>query len=244
MRNCNVFYRLGNNNENKTTELLVNLMQARFVRNLILEKCGLDPDIVSSLEFEHFTSQYYDAEAGRPDIVIENNKYCIWIENKIYTWTPLQGTQISSYLKALQDNARENKKTCFLVYLIPKGYQHERELKEAKEKNPNEKLCIIIHEWESLLENLNQHQVGTWNPIIDHAIKYLSDIILKKEIGYEFTKEEIVIMMSPKQLHAAVKARFTLEKILTTILESGEILESSPRLSHSDWEGFNTSNSN
>ncbi len=232
MRKKNVIFRLGQDNENEATELLVNLMQPRYLRTAILSELGLDEDS-GSFEFADIDTQV-TYEEGRPDIVIENYELCVWIEVKINRRTGFTENQKKLYLKRLGEISA-NKKV-YLILLLPSGYEINEELKTSLSR-PG--VNTLFAYWEDILGRLAKEEVTTWNPVLAQAIDYLSDRIIEKSIEASFSIKEVILMLNPETMFNTITFIEKLANIIGWETEECIPLCSAMALSASSWSGIN-----
>jgi len=212
--NENIFHRVSKGNEDSSTELIVNLMQIKYIRDIILEFMGIEPDIYKEINSNCITTQCSIENIGRPDIVISNNECLIYIENKIRSNTTLQDSQTTTYVDKLIASKQKLRK---LIFLIPENYTHRQEIDEIQ--NPDYRIMVT---WENLLTELYNRQIQKWNHVVEHALSHLSEIILQKDIEIKLTIEEVALMMNGKDLKVAnglfLKIRALIEKIDSEII--------------------------
>lgn len=183
-------------NENDVTELLVNLMQQKFFRDICLRWFLKDSiscprtieSIVQDTEAYDITTQYWskdtdkdtdiDKDKGIPDIRIQNSsienvKCSMLIENKIHVGTELTDHQKKGdYCDLIDSNA--NYKVCF--FLIPRYYQFEWQIKQIPEKN-HQSVEIVIVYWDDFLAYLNKQQVGEISYVYKDALEQMQNVI-------------------------------------------------------------------
>jgi len=81
-RERNILYKVAVSNENTITEVFVNLLRWKFVRDILLKSIGLG-EYIDLIDYEDISTQVTIIQQKRVDIVIENNDLVIYIENKI-----------------------------------------------------------------------------------------------------------------------------------------------------------------
>jgi hypothetical protein len=189
-REENLFYKLTSDNENATTELLCNLCKFDIYREYILNKLKLDNNLIS---YNDIDTQYkIPGKRKKPDIVIENIKMKIFIENKVSKYRRIELSQLNTYPEHL--NEIKNKKVK-LIFLIPNGYKYEYKIKDVKKKY---KFIAIIY-WDDLLEDLRYKNKIICSEILTESISFFEKILnTMQEI--QFDQEEINLMSNIKKL--------------------------------------------
>lgn len=191
-----IFDGVSRNNEDSTSELLKNLMNVTYIRNLICSFLGINEEICKTIKSDDINTQVSFEEIGRPDLLIETTNGVIFIENKIHEETQLQSTQTTTYLEKINNYSQPYKK---MIYLIPKEYNHKKELEDIVKQY---KICSI-KEWDSLLSFLYAQEIDKWNSIAEESLKHLSNLILKKDVILKLTREELIMMLDPKEIAIA-----------------------------------------
>jgi len=209
----NIFSGVSRNNEDATTELLANLMEVKYVRDLILDGLGVGREISSQIKKEDIATQVNYAEDGKPDIVIENSDTLLLIENKIRIETDLQPTQISTYLERLRSSKKKNKK---MIYIVPEGYSHLDDIRKVPQIGVD---CSIVH-WEPFMQGLYANDLHKWSEIVSQSLGHLSDLILRKEISTTLSREELIVMFNPKDLIAANGLLIKMRDFISSVLKS------------------------
>lgn len=206
----NIFHKISKKNEDSTTELLVTIMTAGYVKNIVLETMGVDKDISKIIQPNQIVTQNNIENIGRPDIVIENTKVKIFIENKIRRNTSLQNTQTTTYLEELK---KSNKDYIKMIYLIPSEYEHIDKIVSATNEN---NICSIVT-WDQILNELYENNISKWNPVLDESLEHLSELILKREAGINLTIEEVAMIFNPKDLINANSLFIKTKKLINKI---------------------------
>jgi len=196
-RDNNCFYKVADKDENTVTELLVNLMNKKYIRDLLLETLNVNRDVIQKIKYEDITTQYTIKNGKRPDIVISNNETLIFIENKIYSNTDLQQSQFENeYPEVLINSQKKNRK---LIFIIPRSYTHIIEIKNSKNEF-KDYLDIEIIYWENLLGALINADIAKDNPLINHMIQFIYDTIGLNVSTKSFNRGEVVYMYDIKTL--------------------------------------------
>lgn len=203
-----IFYRMTCENEDATSELLVNLMREKYLRDIVLrwflknlcnsEKTENIQVILDKIHASDIKTQE-SSEYGRPDIVIETSENYFIIENKIRTRTDLQNNQIENYKKLLQKKSRARNA---LFFLVPKGYVHEQELKNLKESEPE---LVFVCYWNDLLEYLYEQEIAKTSPVVAESLEYLKNTIdtLNQDAFETILKPyEVAMLYSPKEIYS------------------------------------------
>ena len=190
MREENIFYRLTSDNEDATTELLCNLCRFEEFKKVIFDTLNINNDHFS---YNDINTQYVIPRKNkRPDIIIENMKTKIFIENKIFKHRRLGKSQLTEYPKYLKSI---NDKEIKLIYLVPKGYKYYDSIINAKQLFN----FISITYWDDLLENMQEKNQILKSELLTESIVFFKKILNTiPEINY--TGEEIKIMTDLKQL--------------------------------------------
>lgn len=183
MREHSIFYRLTSEDENTTTELLCNLCKNEERRNIILDTLGLKE---LPIEFDDIqTQQSIPNERKIPDLVIENDKIKIFVENKIDVNYKLKISQTRVYPKELL----KSQKIIKLIYLVPKGYKDIETIEKLKQKYD----FILLVYWEDLIKKLEEFNKDKGSEIISESI-----LLLNKILGtipkVNFTMEDLLFM--------------------------------------------------
>lgn len=210
--------------EDTVTELLVNLMGYKYLRDFILDfllKESSDfkdknfKDKIRSIAPKDIDTQkvfpgYGENEGNAtPDIVIENENVFIMIENKVNSYTEVQSSQLNGYIRLLDDKRTQKSKNCEYIFLIPDDYTHKQEIEnkinEREEKN------IKIKEWHDLLDELYKNDFVEDNPVVENIVKYfishidLNDFRIPRkksiyEIAWNYEKEMTEIQNAKKTI--------------------------------------------
>ena len=108
---------------------------------------------------------------GRMDILVENHKYFLIIENKVHNPTEAQETQTTSYFDLMKQKENEGKKT-YICYLINNGHP-TGEFEPAVKKHGNAK----IDYWNDLVSYLYEDSDAAEKRNIEYFILYSKDEI-------------------------------------------------------------------
>ncbi|HMR68545.1 MAG TPA: hypothetical protein PKE64_31435 [Anaerolineae bacterium] len=195
-RETNLYHNLVTN-EDKLTELLANLLQFPAVKQtfteLLVKKLNWP-----GLSFQHrnVNTQKNLAGLGRPDLVIESDSTCIFIECKINDYRPLTPNQPVGYLQYLDTQAD---KQCALIFLVPFYYEHEALIRTRAAANSKTQLEIIY--WNELQEHLERSELAGQNVAVEHFVALLQAWFEIKPI--RFSEEEMELLQNkayPAQL--------------------------------------------
>jgi len=177
MQKINLFD--GLENENNVSTLLVNLikkyptLENKWKKFLKINNIDL---IETEIPLKRKKQEY-----GRIDIHIENNSNEILIENKVWRYRELTDNQPSNYIKYIEDE--EDKKDSKLIFLIPKHYHHENELKDKK---------LSIRYWEDFIVDLKKDDFHKMNIFIEEFVEFMENIL---SISYiHLTKSEKILL--------------------------------------------------
>ncbi|MCQ2248386.1 MAG: hypothetical protein MJZ50_05175 [Treponema sp.] len=183
--------------ENTTTELLFNIMQKKYVRQLVVKFFCPDmtEDVIKNISKEDLITQDFSRqEYGHPDFVIRNNDCNIIIENKIRYSTKLTDHEKNDYINFL-DGTRKYER---LIFLIPDGYD-ESEINKIKSKYTDKANSLSIKFWSDFFGYVEDYELAKDNPIIKQSIEFLFDSIDRQYItDTKFTKDEACMLLSPK----------------------------------------------
>ena len=236
-----IFYYLTDENENACTQLLSNMMKTKYIRDIILRflcKNGINEDILNSIEDKHIATQTSFSENGRPDIVIQNNKCCIYIENKILTRTGLTDNQPNGYFSELKKQFAELKE---LIFLLPDGYGHERELdNKIKNLENDAKLNYIVitkRKWSDLCNVLSKAQIDSKSSVFKECLNYIRETVQTQSSESSIlTSSETSLLFQSEKI---IKIYNFLEKVKHTSFKAIESIKASHSISSEITEQFN-----
>lgn len=219
-----IFRGLTHENENSVTELLVNMMRIdedvkKKILEALLEKTKIQAidinngDISTQVQFSEKEKCYI------PDIIIQNDKYFVVIENKITRERDLEETQRSIYLKLIQDKKNQNIKSAY-IFLVPKGSVSDIAAKKLRDSQ-QDKLIFICH-WSDLLDKLGKVE----NQIIQQCVNYIKSLVFSNEVE----KNLLGKLDNPSCIRSLFekKNKFmdTAKSILTNIFDSSFAIDS------------------
>lgn len=194
-RFSNIFYNVTQENEDTTSELLCNIFRTKYVRDLSLKFLGIPLKTLNAITLDNISTRKSIDGIGIPDIIIENEETCFFIENKIHISTNLQGSQITTYPEYIN---KKNKTYKGYVFLIPKNYQHEPEIDELKK---NYSFISKVY-WDDFLGYLYKNEINNGTPILNEVLDCLSNLILNDSIvNTKLNISEVVIMYNTKDLY-------------------------------------------
>jgi len=190
MREENLFYKLSNNYENAATELLCNLCKFSQYKEIIFNELKINNDLFT---YQNIDTQYnIPGKRKKPDIVIENEKNKIFIENKVSKHRKLELSQLTIYPEYLNNISDKKVK---LIFLIPRGYNYQENIIEAKKKYR----FISIVFWDDLIEKIKIRNKIINSEILFESIAFFEKILNTiPEINFE--QEEINLMLDIKTL--------------------------------------------
>ena len=156
--------------ENTTTELLVNLMRYKYLRDIILNfLLGADydsmKDNISADDILTQRSFKIEERSYIPDIIINTKDCFIVIENKVRKNCPLEDGQFDGY-KSVRNKYGNEKSVNKCVFLLPDEYEFENKIVESEKQY-----------WSILLEILLKAQVKETSSIVSNAIDYFISVI-------------------------------------------------------------------
>jgi hypothetical protein len=193
-RAANIFYNLVTD-ENSTTELLCNLMRFSAFRTPFLRQF-LSETAATEVAWEDFDTQVGIAGSGRPDLQIWTKDFVALIEIKVAPGVGLTANQPKEYIEFLcNQNARE----CWLVFLVPKGWQYIRDLERSLEKtagaeNSGAKVQSRIIFWDDVLEAIEKNDLALLNPFLHDFYELLMARLGPKPLV--FSAKEILMLFS------------------------------------------------
>jgi hypothetical protein len=208
MREHSIFYRLTSDDENATTELLCNLCKNDIYKEIIFETMGLK-DL--SIGFDDIqTQQSIPNKKKIPDIIIENSKTKVFIENKIDKNYRLKKSQKQIYPLDLIKSNKEVK----LIYLIPKGYKDIETINAVMEKY---KFVSIVF-WDDLIINLEKSNKNIKSELIEESIIFFNKI-LRSIPKTNFSVEDLMFMNNIENFRAEVNTMGKELKLFSNVLE-------------------------
>jgi hypothetical protein len=215
VRKSNIFYRLTQENENATTELLCNLLRRKLLRDITLEFLGVPKNVYETISIDHVSTQKTIDNDARPDITIENDDCLYLIENKIRTDRKLEESQKTTYPKYV----KKSKKTyCRYIFIIPKEYEYESEIEAVKTSYPSLFISKIF--WEDLLKLYQDKEIGNEMPIVKETIDYFNDVIVKETVSTtKLNIKEVVIMYNVKDLYDTLSLVDKIVKLVEIVSE-------------------------
>lgn len=202
IRESNLFHNLVVN-ENTLTELLANLLQIQPFRDrfasLIIKKTG----------FSDFSFRYKDVQTqrtlpglGRPDLVIENESFCILIECKVEDDRELTPHQQANYLRYLE---KQTNQKCALLFLVPLYYAHEASIYPVISSKVQSRVIY----WNELTSYLEQLPIADKNIALDHFIA-----LLHNWFDPIFFSEEEKMLMQNKEFPALLLNLMDLTRVI------------------------------
>ena len=212
--------------ENDVTELLVNMMQHKFFRDIclrwLLKEFIACPRTIESLineiEAKDIKTQY-NTLLGRPDIVIENEQCFFIIENKRKNSTQSTEDQRKLYPGIVNG---KSKPYSGIIFLVPRDYQLELDKEVYKTVNWRE-----LH-WDDLLSYLYKQEVGEVSDCYKDAMIQMETVIDNAIIvDTRLTSYETAMLYSPHQITEIYKRSSKIKEILGNY--------SNDSLKKSDW---------
>ena len=193
-RDTNIYYNLVNK-EDALTELLANLLQFDSFKNAFSEF------IADKAHFPDLSFQYTDVKTqeelrglGKPDLIIENESFCIFIECKVTDYRELTSHQPVSYLKYL---AELTNKKCALIFLLPNYYEHQDSIRQKAAPffsiATNSQIHLELIYWNELIAHIETH-ISDQNIAIEHFVSLLHSWFDFPLIT--FPKEDFIMMMN------------------------------------------------
>jgi len=225
MRPEGLLYRAVSGKENSITELFVNLMQWRFLRNIILSEFELNEEHRNTISYSDIRTQvrYGNGKNGYiiPDIVIENDTVYLLIEVKTDSYLGFRRSQqemdleesnsAKTYLDIVKEKYIENGKKrhlCSMVYLIPRNHIEFKKINNEKDSS------VKIVFWEDILAHIENEDVTKGSKLVEESVRFITNKIVKTESITELGRSEIVLMANGKDLMNAVNILIKTRKIL------------------------------
>ena len=192
-RGSSILYKLTAENEDSVTDLLCSLFRIRYIRDICLDYFGIDKKIYGNIEIDNiFTRRTINGV--KPDIYIENDEVLCFIENKIYTWTDLQPSQVTLY----PDYVAQSKKVKKYLFIIPKNYDHEEDIQKVLKKYD----FVSIFYWDDFLRYLYMKEINTFSSIINESLEYMQGLILNDDLeDLTLNIYEVAFMYNPKEIY-------------------------------------------
>ena len=190
--------------ENDVTELLVNMMQQKFFRDICLRwllkefiACPRTIEaLINEIEAKDIRTQY-NTISGRPDIVIRSDNCHFLIENKIHVNTDLTPDQKEGYAHIFNDNARYKG----LLFLIPREYSHLGSINDVMDKLKHTNIKIDVAYWDNLLSYLYKQEVGEVSDCYKDAMIQMETVIDNMTVfDTRLTSYETAMLYSPHQI--------------------------------------------
>lgn len=191
-RKTNLYHNLVNN-EDQLTELLANLLQFRAFKDIFsgfIAEALAFPDF--SFEYAHVETQKNLGRFGKPDLMIENEAFCILIECKTddnRKPTPHQLFSYRNYLNSL------TAKKCGLIFLIPYYYEYEALIERTK-KVTTSKIQPKLIDWTELVGRIECSKIANQNIAIKHFVSLLH---ARFDVHPIIFSEEEMMMMRNKE---------------------------------------------
>lgn len=214
-RQGNIFYKVVTRNENPITEVLCNLFQYKNIRDTLLRFFEIPLDKLDKINYEHIDTQKVKEDSGIPDIVIQNPKVTIYIENKVNQHAPLQGTQVNQYLSKLEKDEKVGK-YIRMIYLVPKGYVHSEEIDNAIcEKQRYAKVYI----WEDFIKYVELSDLDKTSLFVSEFISHYRKLFIQEPITISLNNEEMELLLKPKDLIVANSLISKFTKIMEEVIK-------------------------
>jgi hypothetical protein len=176
---------------------------------------GLFSDtLASKIEFDDVSTQATLPDSGRPDIQIETLTACIIIEVKLDQTLGLTKYQPEGYFSHLAQKSKKEGKEGWLVFLVPKGWACEADLKSRlvalKEDYPAIRTEVVY--WEKVLDIIEEGGLEHLNPFFDHFQQLLVGWFRPKSIV--FSLKEVEMLYSKELPLALYKTKDLIDQIL------------------------------
>jgi hypothetical protein len=202
-RSSNIFYKVTREHEDTASELLCNIFRTKYIRDICLDFFGIPPKAYETITINDIETRKSIDTGGIPDIIIENENSFFLIENKIRVDTPLQNSQITTYLEHINNKSKTFKG---YIFLIPENYEHEIEIKEIETDETKESYPFIKKKyWGDFLRHLYSKEIHNESPVISEVMDYLKNLTLEEPvIETKLEINEVVIMYNPKDIYNAL----------------------------------------
>lgn len=219
-----IFRRLTKDDENTTTELLANLFQRKYFRDLSLRfllstnddsiDCPVSQDEFDGITESSVSTQIRTKNHGQPDLIIYSDDLFVVFENKVKDNTILQDHELYDYIE-LSELYKKSKS--FLVFLVPVNYQYKAQIESI---NKSKAVNICLHSWEKFLAYLNSQEFES--PLICESLNYLKSFF-SDDRDWSLSSKEAFFMFKPEYFFAFLDFRNKFKDRLSSIL--GIVLE-------------------
>jgi len=216
-RQTSIFYKLTKEDEDSTTDLLSNLFRIKVFRDLCFDYFGIKREIYEEIGINNIKTRQNIKNVGIPDIYLQNEETLYFFENKIYTWTDLQDSQISTYPEYINNINLKNKGYFFI---IPEDYEHKNKIIEISKKYN----FIKIFYWEEFLQYIQKTEIENCSELIKESVYYLRTLI-SDGISENLTLDiyEVTAMYNPKDIYTILNLVFknieTLENVTEKVIK-------------------------
>lgn len=206
-------------NEDDVTNRIVELLRGKkFIRNLILQWLfpEITIEILNTIEDWHIITRTGEEDGSRPDIRIQNDKCYLLIENKIFERTPLTYSgdirQSDRYTLLVRNSESE---FCRGIFLVPKGYSHETEIKTDIRTVHHATEIMDIKYWNNFLNYLEELEIESLNM----DIFYMRDAIYNAKREVEEKNEAKELLTSPDSMNPVLNLTSDIMLLFTNFLE-------------------------
>ncbi|RMH74528.1 MAG: hypothetical protein D6681_23050 [Calditrichaeota bacterium] len=139
-------------NENSVTNLVRALCVLKPLREIFVRLFTGGAFGAEDLDFDDISTQFVTG-GGIPDLHLENDDVCVFVEVKVTQWCQLTTNQPENYLRELLGRPAKEK---FFVFLRPPGYAHDHVYKNRRDKfrneNVNSGICFVEITWVDVLK--------------------------------------------------------------------------------------------
>ncbi len=191
-RDANLYFNLVSR-EDSLTELLANCLQFPAFRKvfsgLVADKLGM-PGF--TFGYESVETQKSLSDLSRPDLVIEDESVCVFIECKVSSYRGLTSNQPENYLKHLSTQA--GKQTA-LMFLVPHYYAHKTDLRAIATNTGLAVPCEVVP-WTELIARMERDNIAGANLALRHFLALLHAWFDVTPIS--FAKEDIMLLQNPE----------------------------------------------
>lgn len=216
--------------ENNVSSLLVNLSNYDLFKKELVAFLGLELDYKNVEMYTEVDLRVEKNHFGRIDIMIYDNEEDEYlVENKITNYRSLTKNQEEEgYLDYIKSNKNAKK----LIFLLPKNYEHIKNIQSMRDNNENK---LVIKYWQDFVKHFKQSGIYELNPFIRELIDFLEDWFVSNRV--KFSYNEIKIIKNDKDVMMNDAKIATIMKKLIKIVEDINI-KREPRKKADEYGGY------
>lgn len=211
-----IFYRMTNENEDSTTELLANILRSYlFIRSDIIKHLCGDYQRLIGYDFDdaEIVTQRVVEGIGKPDLKIKTKDVYVIVENKIRVGTTPTEHELVDYIKEIEafcssslrsEGSTGEKKYGKLVFLIPQEYGFVDLFRRVYDSYPS--LVSIVY-WENFISWIKKREYSSASPVLAEVISYFEsvvDINHKNEDTRELRAYEVLMLNNVEKVFDAI----------------------------------------